>query len=363
MGEVVVMKKAKLAAVAAAAALALGLGFTAGTAQAYADEAQADLALTTQMNVPNITGKAAAKVAVNETTTVVVTNSVANQTGIWSATSSSPANATAAVSPAKVTTPAASSKTTVTITGIKKGTAQITVTFTTDSGKKSVTTIDVTVKGKGDIVTPTSKAFTYVINDDQKETVEVKAVKAGTVAASVPSKVTDPETGATYKVTHIGQESFKAAKSTLTSVKLPSTIKVIRAKAFKNCNKITKVTGAKKVVRINDNAFYNCTKMTKCEPFTKSTKLEKIGIRSFGKVRSMVNPVVTSKKLKTIGKQAFYKALKMKTITLKSTSLTKKGVKACLSGAQTTKLLVAKKSYIPYFLNLSTLKKLIVKVF
>ena len=356
MGDVMVLKKAKVAVIAAAAALALGCGFTAGTAQAYADEAQADLALTTQMDVPALLGATEAVVAVNGTNEIVVTDNIADQTGTWAVTADN-ANVQVKIDPTKVTAPAGKAKTTITLNGKKKGTANLTVTFTTDSGKTATKTIAVSIKGNGD--RDAVNGITYEVVNDDEATVKVKAVPSKKTIA-VPASV--KMFNKTYTVAYVAKNSFKKAASKLTTVTLPKTIITIGTSAFNGCKKLTSVKGAKNTVTIGQSAFKGCAKLKTCEPLTASTKLEKVNSYAFSGAKALTNPVIKSKKLSYMRVKVFQNCTKAKTITFKSTKLTKKGVKSMLKGSKATKVVVAKSAYKKFFTKSNCGKKVTVKV-
>lgn len=61
----------------------------------------------------------------------------------------------------------------------------------------------------------------------------------------------------TYKVEHIGHESFRNSNE-LTSIKLPETIKTIGVRAFEHCHLLTSIAIPESVETINEYAFSKC---------------------------------------------------------------------------------------------------------
>lgn len=144
--------------------------------------------------------------------------------------------------------------------------------------------------------------------------------KPGATATSVPTptpvklpkagEVIKDKNGESYKVVKAGStvSYAKPKSSTVTSVKIPSTVTIdgtkykvtgITKNALKNCKKLTSVTIGSNVTSIEDSAFYNCS------------GLKKITIPS---------------KVNKIGAKAFYNCKNLKSITIKTTKLTEKNV-------------------------------------
>ena len=230
--------------------------------------------------------------------------------------------------------------------------------------------------------------------------VSVKAIGANAFRKCTALTTCSP--AASKKLTSVGTFAFEGDKA-LTSMSLGSDVASIGAHAFANCAKLKKVTGAASVKSIGTFAFSGCKALTTCKPasskklktlskglfekcssltsfavsssvttigekaFANCTKLKKItggaAVKTIGnyaftgsKKLSKCSPV-SSKKLKKIGSQVFKKTA-MKKLTIKSTLLTKKGVKNSLkySSVKTIKVSVAKskksktiKKYKKYF--------------
>lgn len=103
----------------------------------------------------------------------------------------------------------------------------------------------------------------------------------------------------------------KAAKSSLTKVTIPSTIKIngftfkvteIGKNAFKGNKKLKTVTVGNYVSVINDLAFYNCRNLSKV---TIGKGISTIGKKAFYKDKKLVSITIKSSRLKKVNKQAF----------------------------------------------------------
>ncbi len=135
----------------------------------------------------------------------------------------------------------------------------------------------------------------------------------GPSVPNVGTTIKDSVDKVTYKVTSSSKlnptvEFTAPVNKKAKSVTIPATVKIngitykvtsIAKNAFKNNNKLTKVTIGKNITTIGDREFYKCT------------SLKKITIPS---------------KISKIGKQAFYGCKKLKSITIKTTKLTSKNV-------------------------------------
>lgn len=104
--------------------------------------------------------------------------------------------------------------------------------------------------------------------------------------------------GNTYTITSIAKAAFKNNQK-ITKVTIGSNIKTIGAEAFSGCKKLKTVKLGKNITDIGDKAFYNC-----------------------GKITSITIP----SKVNKIGKKAFYNCKKLKNITIKTSKLTSKKV-------------------------------------
>lgn len=110
----------------------------------------------------------------------------------------------------------------------------------------------------------------------QKGTTKLKGV------VKVPAQVEDPNTGKTYDVTHIADEGFRynATINVYTSIVLPEGLQVIGYKAFAQCiNLLGELRLPSTVTMIKSRAFYNCGNVTNIvitskNPPTLSTELD-----------------------------------------------------------------------------------------
>lgn len=110
----------------------------------------------------------------------------------------------------------------------------------------------------------------------QKGTTKLKGV------VTVPAQVVDPNTGKTYDVTHIADEGFRydATISVYTSIVLPEGLQVVGYKAFAQCiNLLGELRLPSTVTMIKSRAFYNCVNVTNIvitskNPPTLSTELD-----------------------------------------------------------------------------------------
>lgn len=110
----------------------------------------------------------------------------------------------------------------------------------------------------------------------QKGTTKLKGV------VTVPAQVVDPNTGKTYDVTHIADEGFRynATINGYTSIVLPEGLQVIGYKAFAQCiNLLGELRLPSTVTMIKSRAFYNCANVTNIvitskNPPTLSTELD-----------------------------------------------------------------------------------------
>lgn len=110
----------------------------------------------------------------------------------------------------------------------------------------------------------------------QKGTTKLKGV------VKVPAQVVDPNTDKTYDVTHIADEGFRynATINGYTSIVLPEGLQVVGYKAFAQCiNLLGELRLPSTVTMIKSRAFYNCVNVTNIvitsnNPPTLSTELD-----------------------------------------------------------------------------------------
>ena len=133
-------------------------------------------------------------------------------------------------------------------------------------------------------------AFEYTKDGNTLEytilTENTVSVRKGTTklkgVVTVPAQVVDPNTGKTYDVTHIADEGFRynATISVYTSIVLPEGLQVVGYKAFAQCiNLLGELRLPSTVTMIKSRAFYNCANVTNIvitskNPPTLSTELD-----------------------------------------------------------------------------------------
>lgn len=123
------------------------------------------------------------------------------------------------------------------------------------SGSAKVGTT-ITVSSSKDVFVVTSAGSTGKMPEAAyKKTANPKAKKV-----TIPSTIKVDDV--TYRVTSIASKALKGNK-TITTVKIPDTVKTIGASAFQNCSALKNITIGKGVITIDKNAFKKCKKLTK----------------------------------------------------------------------------------------------------
>ncbi len=134
---------------------------------------------------------------------------------------------------------------------------------------------------------------------------------SGTIEASIVgydaasgkgAGITVPPTLGGYPVTSIGPDAF-AGQTTITSVSIPSNIKIIGAGAFQNCTAMTSATVAAGVTEISENTFKGCTALNSV---TIPASVRKIGKSAFENCSSL-KTLTLAEGLTSIGSYAFRK--------------------------------------------------------
>ncbi|MGN0038171.1 MAG: choice-of-anchor I family protein [Coriobacteriales bacterium] len=184
-------------------------------------------------------------------------------------------------------------------------------TVTVESGSASGATVKV--------VTPAGETGT----------VAYTAAPEGATAVTVPSTVQID--GVSYKVTSVASKAFEN-NTAVTKVSIPKGVTSVGACAFRGCTKLKSVTVAQGVREIGRSAFSKCTKLSS---------------------------ITLPSSVTEVGKYAFYKT-SAKTLTVKSTKLTKSAVAGSLKGSSITKVVVPKsklKAYAKLFTQANCGKK------
>ena len=286
---------------------------------AYADDAQlaagaTDLVggaqLSTQVQAPT-----QAKVRVGESLTVKGIKNAADNQGecTWTCKSSNKAVATAKISGTS-TTPK------LVVKGVSAGSATVTVTCKNSSGLTNSAKVKVLVQGIKDMVQV--DGFLYQRNSVNSVTFKGAVTKKAKKAATI-------KVPATINVSDVKGDQYKA-KYKVTKLAFGALSNKIYAKSIIIGNNVQKIGG---------HAFCYDSKLTK---------------------------LVIGKNVTKLGKKMVHiKDKKLKTIIIKSTKLTKAGVKDCLKGnkyVKTVKVPASKyKQYKKFFTKANCGKKVTVK--
>lgn len=158
-----------------------------------------------------------------------------------------------------------------------------TSTENTKSDKTTVVKNGTKIKGKQCwfVITSVKKKTVKVIGASNEKTTHLK------IPATVKYK------GKHYKVTAIGKKAFKNNKK-IKNVTIGNNVATIQESAFYGCKQLKNVVIGKKVAVIGKTAFYRCSKLQIIK--IQSTKLKKIGSKSFKKIDK--NPIIYAPKKK-----------------------------------------------------------------
>ena len=207
----------------------------------------------------------------------------------------------------------------------------------------------------------------YQVTDPSTKSVEYRGPGKSTVTTvTIPEKVTFK--GVSYNVTAIQKNAFKNCQK-LKKITIPKgvtsigsnafygckklttvtfkgvSVKTIGAGAFRNCASLKKITIPKGVTSIGSNAFYGCKKLTTVT--FKGVSVKTIGAGAFRNCASL-KKITIPKGVTSIGKDAFRNCKKLNKITIKSTTLKKIGSKAFTNINKKAKFIVPKKKLKPY---------------
>lgn len=193
------------------------------------------------------------------------------------------------------------------IRGVKKGTAEVYAWFE-DKMYTCHVIVNDTSKSEGlkQEESKTETAQPAKPKPSQKQT--LPAVGTQIASSSAVYKVTK-STSSQKEVTYVKPKSKNE-----TSVSIPDTIKIsgftykvtsVAANALANNKKVTKITVGKNVTSIGKNAFKKCTKLKTVT--LKSTSLKSIGSNAFYGDKNLKNITIKSSKLTStsVGKNAF----------------------------------------------------------
>ena len=173
------------------------------------------------------------------------------------------------------------------------GSAVITATAIDGSGVSA--TMNVNVSNDYTRFSDSDNLLQYTITGEEE--VSVYALKSAE-SVIVPQLV--KYEGRDYMVTAVASSGFVNAKGKLVNVKLPDTIRIIDAAAFKDCSKLTTINMPAALKTIGYEAFYKCTSLQLPEfPYGLT---EIAGYAFFG---AHMKQITLRNTLMTIGKCAF----------------------------------------------------------
>ncbi|MDE8701865.1 leucine-rich repeat domain-containing protein [Adlercreutzia equolifaciens] len=135
------------------------------------------------------------------------------------------------------------------------------------------------------------------------------------------------------KLTSIPSKAFYGCAK-LKTFALPASCTSVGASAFYGCKVMTKVTGGAKVKTIGASAFQGCAKL---KAVALGAKLTTIGSKAFSGCSALSSLTIPAA-VKKIGASAFSSCKKLTTLKVKSTKLTKAGVKGALKGSSVKKI-------------------------
>ena len=166
------------------------------------------------------------------------------------------------------TTPTSATEGTIAIT-VQKPTYNCVIVTVSDSDRSITASIDVTVfKASFDgktVAVETPGTLSQLLADYDKTTITELTVIGNLNDKDIATLKNLPNL-AVLDMEHVnleelGASAFKSKKS-LTSVKLPLTMKTIRSYAFRDCSNLTSVTIPDSVTEIRNDAFYGCSGLT-----------------------------------------------------------------------------------------------------
>ena len=152
------------------------------------------------------------------------------------------------------------------------------------------------IKKAGTVITDKKSKAKYIVLSSKKKTVKYyRNTNKNATKVSIPATISFD--GITYKVTEIDAKALKGNKKVKT-VTMGKNITKIGDEAFSGCTALSNVTIGANVTTIGNKAFYNTA------------------------IKNLTLPAKTVK----LGKQFVYKCSKMKTLTVKSSKMTKKTI-------------------------------------
>lgn len=169
-----------------------------------------------------------------------------------------------------------------------------------------------TVKAGQSVAVSSAKA-TFKVKTIGKSGYTVEYVKPKSKNYSFVSVPTSVKiNGKVFKVVSIGNNAFKN-NNKLTKVTIGSNVKTIGTNAFSGCSSLKIVSIGKNVTKIGSGAFYKCIRLTKV---TIPSKISYIGKNAFYGCKYLKSIIIKTSKLKSkaVGKDAFKGIYKKATI-------------------------------------------------
>ena len=183
-----------------------------------------------------------------------------------------------------------------------------------------------TVKEEGTPISDAKSKIDVVVTSKSGEEPTVAITKVDNTAKTVKVSDTITDNGVTYKVTAISDKAFKNNKNVV-NVRLGNNIRILGKNTFEGCPKLKSVTLSKNIVKIPGSTFRNCKSLKSIN----LNNVKEIGDGTFENCSSLTSLTLGGKICK-IGRKAF-KGTKIKTLTIKSSKLTKKAIKGALTGS------------------------------
>ena len=217
------------------------------------------------------------------------------------------------------TTPTSATEGTITITA-KTPTDNCVIVTVSDGSQTIMAPIDVTVILKASfdgktVAVETPGTLSQLLADYDKTTITELTVIGNLNDKDIATLKNLPNL-AVLDMEHVnleelGASAFKSKKS-LTSVKLPLTMKTIRSYAFRDCSNLTSVTIPDSMTEIRSGAFSSCSSLTSV---TIPDSVTSIGNYAFYNCSSLTSITIPDS-VTSIGDSAFYRCSGLTSITI-----------------------------------------------